>query len=501
MALRVNIDALIPREDFDETAAQSRPAGSRKDKLAVNDLLKGEFFFGALRKPDFQRETSEWDPHKILNLIESFVAGDLIPAIILWQSKISNLTFVIDGSHRLSALAAWINNDYGDGDISKALYDGIIPEEQLDIAKEVRTLIDKKIGSYKDHKLAIEYPDKVRPEIASRSKLLGTLSLQLQWVEGDSKSAESSFRKINEQGVAINSTEKKILNARTKPIGFASRAVMRAGQGHNYWKAFSEDVQIQLKNTAREVNELLFRPKFSTPVKTLDLPLAGKMFSAQALPIVWDFIRIVNPLDSVDADDIDGNLTLRFLNNCRRTAQRINSKHVSSLGLHPIIYFYSDTGRLKPASLYAITSLMMEFDKVDRFIDFICIRKEFEKILTQNEYIIQQIVRKSRSAIASYVSIKDFYIACIDKLCEKKSSDAVIREIFEMKQFTFLTKAPTEFQVGEGKDFSGAVKSRAFIKAAFGGNPKMLHLWCGRPPAVFRLTTQLTKKHGGDASR
>src|SRR5260370_40967135 len=116
MASRVNIDALIPRDDFDETTAQSRPAGNRKDKLAVNDLLKGEFFYGALRKPDFQRETSEWDPNKILNLIESFVTGDLIPAIILWQSKISNLTFVIDGSHRLSALAAWINNDYGDGD-------------------------------------------------------------------------------------------------------------------------------------------------------------------------------------------------------------------------------------------------------------------------------------------------------------------------------------------------------------------------------------------------
>ena len=87
MATRVNLDAIIPRDDFDETVAASRSPGTRKDKLSVGDLVLGEFFFGALRKPDFQRETSEWDPLKIVSLIESFLAGDLIPAVILWQSK------------------------------------------------------------------------------------------------------------------------------------------------------------------------------------------------------------------------------------------------------------------------------------------------------------------------------------------------------------------------------------------------------------------------------
>src|SRR5437867_5754936 len=142
MATRVNLDALIPRDDFDETVAVSRAAGTRKDRLSVGDLVRGEFFFGALRKPDFQRETSEWDPQKIVSLIESFLAGDLIPAVILWQSK-NNLTFIIDGSHRLSALAAWINDDYGDGEMSKALNEGVIPEEQIEIAEGVRNLMRK----------------------------------------------------------------------------------------------------------------------------------------------------------------------------------------------------------------------------------------------------------------------------------------------------------------------------------------------------------------------
>ena len=61
---------------------------------------------------------------------------------------------MIDGSHRLSALSAWVNNDYGDGEISKQFYDGVIPDEQLKLAEETRKLINKKVGLYEDFKLA-----------------------------------------------------------------------------------------------------------------------------------------------------------------------------------------------------------------------------------------------------------------------------------------------------------------------------------------------------------
>ena len=43
-------------------------------------------------------------------LIESFLDGELIPAVILWQS--ATHIFVIDGGHRLSALLAWAHDDY-----------------------------------------------------------------------------------------------------------------------------------------------------------------------------------------------------------------------------------------------------------------------------------------------------------------------------------------------------------------------------------------------------
>lgn len=87
---------------------------------------------GLQRKPDFQRETNEWDAERVCTLVECFVNGDLIPSIILWNTP-KSYTFVIDGSHRLSALAAWINDDYGDGNISKTFFGDFISEGQKEM--------------------------------------------------------------------------------------------------------------------------------------------------------------------------------------------------------------------------------------------------------------------------------------------------------------------------------------------------------------------------------
>ena len=105
----VNLDALIPRDDFavDETPSRAIPP----DRINIAHL-DGHFFAGDLRKPDFQRETAQWSPAKVVDLIRSFLDADLIPAVILWRAGRS--IFVIDGAHRLSALLAWILDDYGD---------------------------------------------------------------------------------------------------------------------------------------------------------------------------------------------------------------------------------------------------------------------------------------------------------------------------------------------------------------------------------------------------
>lgn len=469
---KINLDALIQREDFevDETVS----TGTKKDTISIGDLLSDSFTFPNLRKPDFQRETSEWDGKKIAEFLESFLDGDLIPAIILWRSSGGHL-FVIDGSHRLSSLVSWINDDYGDGLISKKFYDRIIPEDQISTAQKARELIRKKIGSYQDFKLALTNPEKVDPKIIPRAKNLSALAIKLQWVEGGANKAEVSFFKINRQAAPINPTELTLLESRKKPNCIAARAIIRSGKGHKYWSSFSEEKQEKIQTLATEINSILFAPPLRTPVKTLDIPIAGKVYSAQALPLILDFVNITNDISSdfkeTLSDDDTGDKTIKCLERARKIAWRINSIHASSLGLHPIIYFYSLDGRHKIASFYATLAFVIELEKKNSFDDFILVRSLFEKFLPKYDYLIQQIFRKHRSAIKSYSHIKDFYFGVIKELKKNKSLEQIAESLLKTDKYKYLSLLTEPTEVTSDK-FTIDRKSAVFIKDAILSAPK-----------------------------
>jgi len=171
---------------------------------------------------------------------------------------------------------------------------------------------------------------------------------------------------------------------------------------------------------AKEINQILFNPKLQTPIKTLDIPIGGKLYSAQTLPLILDFINIVNNIksDFTDEleDDITGEKTARFLKETRKIAWRINSNHPSSLGLHPVVYFYSQDGRHKVASFYAIVRLIMDLITSKKINKFINARSKFEMLIQEYDYLTQQINRKYRSAQKSYKKISLFFKECIDLL-------------------------------------------------------------------------------------
>ena len=124
--MNVNLDSLIKREDFEILNPEADNLNIQV--LQIRDLEETAFVYKTLRKPDFQRETNEWNTEKIVDFIESFLNGDLIPSIILWNAN--GINFVIDGAHRLSALISWVIDDYGDGIISSPYFDHEIPKER-----------------------------------------------------------------------------------------------------------------------------------------------------------------------------------------------------------------------------------------------------------------------------------------------------------------------------------------------------------------------------------
>jgi hypothetical protein len=472
----VNLDALIPREDFEIRA--STKAIKKIDSIAIRDITPDSFFFPVVRKPDFQRETNEWDQERVCQFIKSFVEGDLIPAIILWRSE-SGLIFVIDGSHRLSSLIAWVNDDYGDGVISKPFYNGIVPDEQLNIADRTRKLIDKKVGSYQNFKLALEKPDKVRDDIVNNARELGVLVIQLQWVEGNSEKAEDSFFKINQQSTPLDTTEIKLLISRRQPNSIATRAIINSGTGHKYWSRFSEEKQCQVEKLAKEINDMLFQPSLQTPIKTLDLPVCGKLYSNETLSMILAFVNIANHVEDENPNienDETGETTINFLKQAKKVAKRFNSNHASSLGLHPLLYCYSRTGRYRTVSFLATVYFVIKLVETKHLNDFIDIRAKFEQFLFEHNYLVSPIMGKYRSVPKSYKPIANFWLKIIEELKNNKTIDIILQDIVKDNNLDYLKIGhihnSTASISGTSKNFSQDQKSEIFILETFSQAPR-----------------------------
>jgi len=464
--MTTNLDALIPREDFEIKDGNSNP-GQNLPAIQVRDLEAASFLYQTLRKPDFQRETSEWTPEKVCDLIQSFLEGDLIPAVIFWNS--GGYNFVIDGAHRLSAIIAWVTDDYGDGVISQSFFEYSISAEQSEIAEKTRRLIKKKYGTYNDHKYAITNQDKVSPEMLDRAKKLATLTIQLQWVQGDSSKAEASFFKINEQASPINDTEKKLLKSRKKSNSISARAIIRSGTGHKYWSKFEVSKQTEIESLAKEINDLLFTPKLETPIKTLDVPLAGKGYSTQTLSLILDMINITNDIKS-DADlvdDLTGDETIKLLKRTKKSLSRITGTHPSSLGLHPVVYFYSTTGRYQVTAFYAILNMIFTLEqKTNGLEEFTEIRSEFENFLLFYKNIVNQTNTKFGSGLKSYKKLTNLYLYIIELLKQKIDETDIIIDLKLNSDFEYLNPEKIEFDEFVRKEFSTDGKSGVFLTTA-----------------------------------
>lgn len=400
MAAKVNLDAMIPRADFSSTSDEESSA-EKIQTFSIEQLKKDSLLVHRLRKPDFQRETTHWDAKQIVAFLKSFLDNELVPSVILWQSP--SHVFVIDGGHRISTLRAWIEDDYGDGQLSRKFYLGTIPEDQKRVANRVRTAINKEVGNYTDLRAAMIDPESYSDELLKkRARNLATRSLSLQWVEGDAEKAETSFFKINTQGTPLHKVEERLLRERRNPVAISARSIVRAGTGHKYWSRFDEDIKISIEKSALELHNLLFQPEINEPIKTLDLPLGGKSSPIGALNILMDFVTMAGREQntaaenwSINKPDVDGSATVRALNQCTRIIRRITGNDAASLGLHPAVYFYNHRGKHSDylfLSIVRVFSRKIQSNDKDFFKKFTKCRNLLEDFLIENKALINQSI-------------------------------------------------------------------------------------------------------------
>ncbi|NLR39032.1 HNH endonuclease [Novosphingobium sp. ERW19] len=338
--------------------------------------------------------------------MKSYLDLELIPSVILWRSPAH--VFVIDGGHRLSALRAWIEDDYGDGSISRKYYGNEISDDQKRIADRVRRLVEKEIGRYSQIKDALVNPESYDEASVQRARNMATRSLSLQWVVGDAEKAESSFFKINTQGTPLDRTEELLLKNRKRPVAIAARSILRAGTGNKYWSRFDEASSEEIVSHSRKIHELIFKPYLKQPIKTLHLPLGGGASPLLALDLLIKFTTLcnasqTNPYPKIEsfAVDIDGESTKATLKNCFKVASWLTGNDASSLGLHPAVYFYTDQGRHSADMFLAFTSLVarkLAFNQKVFFKDFTDHRKKIEDFLIQLKPMLALLINSVTSS-------------------------------------------------------------------------------------------------------
>jgi hypothetical protein len=481
----VNLDAIIRREDF-AVAADSQKVQKVEEapKLKIVELESDMFMYRALRKPDFQRKTAHWPPAKVAAFVKSFVAGDLIPALILWQSSDSGSIFVIDGAHRLSALIAWVHDDYGDRNLSLPFFEGNVPPEQREAADETRRIIADTIGSY----VEIKHSTNPSPETARFSTNLAAGGVTLQWVRGDASSAERSFHTINTAQTPIGDLEVRLIRDRRCANAMAARALVQAGTGQYYPSTFLPDNRGRIKTLAKDIYDDLFVPPLETPIKTLDLPVAGGSYSQESLKLILDVIEFINrpnggtpkprqrkkggsDLDILSPTmpiDPDGTETIQFLLNAQRVLSRIAGTDRGSLGLHPAVYFYSATGAYQPTAFLAAIGFVRELEEKHQLDLFTEHRHDFEELLLKYKYFINQIIKHYGSGGRGLVALTRLLRYLFDGAVNRTDETVLVPSLVEDERLAFLEPI-VDSDKGTKKEFTSERKSAVYLRQAIEG--------------------------------
>ena len=245
---------------------------------------------------------------------------------------------------------------------------------------------------------------------------------------------------------------------------------MRGGQGYKYWSVFEDSLAEKIQKEAETINALIFKPELSTPIKTLDLPLGGKNHASNSLSMVFELVKLLGVNNT--EEDTTGEETLKALIKIKKSMQRINDIHPSSLGLHPAVYIYSKSGNFRVSCFHATIMFIEELSNSNKLGIFTLHRAKFENIIIKSDVLIQQIVRKARQANKAVVPLVKFFHAILDNLVEDTESDEVLLRLSNSSDFSFLNLDELYNEETTSTSFSKSTKSAAFISEAISTSPK-----------------------------
>ena len=510
----VNLDSLIKREDF-EAAADEANVGN-EPLFKVEELGKDKLYFSVLRKPDFQRQTDNWSADTIVDFIKSFLDNELIPSIIIWHSKESGKVFIIDGAHRVSALIAWVNDDYGDGDISRKAWNFKVPEAQVKLHLKTQALVRGEVGTFSELVHVGLNPTSAKDDVQlRRARAIATRQQHIQKVEGSAQIAEKSFFKINGNPATIDQTELDIIRARRKPNAIATRALIAAGKGHKYWGKFTENSS-KIEELAEDVYNSLFGQILEIGAQSPDLPRAGQPYSAEAFKMVLDLVNIFNNVTPAMwqeknprrtakesglflQDDTDGSATLEYLEKIKNVARLSSGNEYSgSLGFDQAVYCYGVTGKLHPAALLASFKFAQELKEAGSLFEFTVVRKNFEEFLVRHKNFINILGHSKGSRTRSLNSILTMYRSVFKAFQDGINSDIEILELLNSDSTLIDLKLPSpEDEEIPRKRFSKSAVQAGVVEDCLNNRARCIECGARLPPFSRSKDHKLRVEDGG----
>lgn len=465
----------------------------------------------------------------IVQFVKDFLDDELIPALIIWHSKSSNKVFVVDGAHRLSALIAWVNDDYGYGGISQKFSNFDISKPQQTQHKKTKELIEREIGSYRElvhlGRLGKESDDQ---EKVRRGRAIAAVQPYMQKVTGSAEKAQSAFLKINSNPAVIDSTELDVIKARHKPNTIATRAIIRAGKGYKYWAAFGENVQ-KIEELAAEVYVLLFGKLEELSIQSADIPRAGQPYSQEAFNMVLDIVNFFNgvtdamwkepkktfrntkaPTVQRLPDDSDGTATIRFLESVKRVGELIGGSNETkgSLGFDPAVYFRGGTGKFISGALIASLKFAQELKRDNKFFLFTSIRAEFEEFLIRNKSFLNNLGYLKGARLRPVNSILTMFKMVMEKIVEARKSGAIITDgeilkylqtdpqLEDLRMDDLGGDAKDDLNTTKRKKFSKSVKDAAVVQDVLNTRSRC-KICDARITPAFRSSDHITRQEDG----
>jgi hypothetical protein len=541
---RVYLDHLIPRESLRLQRPEAQVTDPKMMHLSLQDLrdpVRSKF----LRKPDFQRETWAWTPEDCVSLLESLTNRQVIPSIIMWASADNGYEYILDGGHRVSVILAWMRDDWGDN-LPKDQYRDDEHESMVkDAAREVRRLVNQRVGSIKDYEAAEteidrivnagESPKTALPEqifrrgIFFQRVLKGYETLHVLWVQGDYEKAEQSFLKINKSGRQLSDWEIKLIDNRNSSFARVMMSVASISSAKHYWPL--DDKVVANDTAARKkveeilaginfINDTVFKPSPQDNIKQMRQPLLVATGTHQRPYYLAEMLTVIqggrgqpaetDRLLAEGRNDPPHQIIESGYKLVNDTVEALNhlvgpSTNPTSLSIVPLAYFYTKGGRYVRSMLYGFLFWLLQGGNPETIRNrkrvFSGHRAAFESILLQHkDEIISGLTRRTGSGpditaqtAAYFDGLVRLLVVHNDAIGERSFSDAYEKLVKET-----INRLPREPQPEEprGRIFTDRQQSIVILK----------EMWrepirCGICGGILDIASALQFDHVQEASK